>query len=230
VTEAEWLACTDPEPMLGFLRDKVSDRKLRLFAVACCRRVWPLIRPWYRAGVETAERYADGLASDQELEDAPDGFWPTHDAGEGFQVEAAAGYSADRDAFTAAAEASGYAAWASVDPGRTWLPPWQEMGLPMARARRDEQKKHQADTLRDIFGPMPFRPVSVEPAWLRWNSGTVLAIARRIYDERRFEDMPIPGDALEDAGCTDADILTHCRGGGPHVRGCWVLDLLLGKE
>ncbi|HEY1381779.1 MAG TPA: hypothetical protein VGF55_33580 [Gemmataceae bacterium] len=82
--------------------------------------------------------------------------------------------------------------------------------------------------LRDIFGN-PFRPVAVEPAWLAWNHGTVPAIARRVYDERRFEDLPILADALEDAGCTNADLLAHCRGGGPHVRGCWAVDLLLGK-
>jgi hypothetical protein len=82
--------------------------------------------------------------------------------------------------------------------------------------------------VRDIFGN-PFRPVSVDPAWLRWNDGTAVAIARRVYDERRFEDLPILADALEEAGCTSGDILEHCRGPGPHVRGCWVVDLLLGK-
>jgi hypothetical protein len=89
--------------------------------------------------------------------------------------------------------------------------------------------RHQADLLRDLLGN-PFRPVSADPAWLTWNGGTVRQLAEVIYEERRFVDLPILADALEEAGCTDEDILSHCRGPGEHVRGCWVLDLLLGKE
>ncbi|OWK45371.1 hypothetical protein FRUB_01702 [Fimbriiglobus ruber] len=80
--------------------------------------------------------------------------------------------------------------------------------------------------LRDIFGN-PFRPPSVDPAWL---TSTVLALARQMYDARDFALIPILADALQDAGCDSDDILAHCRGDGPHVRGCWVVDLLLGKE
>jgi hypothetical protein len=83
--------------------------------------------------------------------------------------------------------------------------------------------------LRDIVGPLPFRPVPLDAAWMAWNDGAVRKIAQVIYDERRYGDLPILADALEDAGCTDVDILTHCRSGGEHVRGCWVIDLLLGK-
>ena len=81
---------------------------------------------------------------------------------------------------------------------------------------------------RDIFGN-PFHPVAIDAAWLTWNNATVPAIARHIYDDRAFHELPLLADALEDAGCTDADLLAHCRGLGPHVRGCWVVDLLLGK-
>jgi hypothetical protein len=88
----------------------------------------------------------------------------------------------------------------------------------------------EAYLLQDVFGPLPFRPVAIDPAWLRWNFGTVPAIARHVYEDRAFHDLPILADALEDAGCTDQDILTHCRLPGEHVRGCWVVDLLLGKE
>jgi hypothetical protein len=84
--------------------------------------------------------------------------------------------------------------------------------------------------LRDMVGPLPFRPVTIDPKWLSWNYGTIPAIARRIYDERAFHDLPILADALEDAGCTDQGILSHCRGDGPHARGCWVVDLILGRE
>lgn len=76
----------------------------------------------------------------------------------------------------------------------------------------------------------PFRPATVNPSWLTWNDGTVRRIAKSIYDDRAFERMPILADCLEDAGCDDETILNHCRGEGPHVRGCWGLDLLLGKE
>jgi hypothetical protein len=87
----------------------------------------------------------------------------------------------------------------------------------------------EADLVRDIFGN-PFRPSYLDPAWLAWRGGVIPKLARTIYDERCFTDLPILADALQEAGCTDPDILGHCRGPGPHVRGCWVLDLLLGKE
>src|SRR5262249_25434472 len=88
----------------------------------------------------------------------------------------------------------------------------------------------QAALLRDIFGVLPFRPVTIPPSSLLWNDGTVVTLAKSIYDERAFDRLPILADALEEAGCATADILGHCRQPGEHVRGCWVLDLLLGKE
>jgi hypothetical protein len=84
----------------------------------------------------------------------------------------------------------------------------------------------QARLLRCIFGN-PYRPVSVGPSWL---TSTAVALAEGIYADRTFDRLPILADALEDAGCGHADILAHCRGDGPHARGCWVVDLLLGKE
>jgi hypothetical protein len=73
----------------------------------------------------------------------------------------------------------------------------------------------------------PFRPVAADSRWL---TSTVVSLAQAIYDDRLFDRLPILADALEDAGCDNADILTHCRGDGSHVRGCWVVDLILGKE
>ena len=67
-------------------------------------------------------------------------------------------------------------------------------------------------------------------AWLAWNDGTIRKMAQVIYGDRAFDRLPLLADALEDAGCTDADILGHCRTPGEHVRGCWVVDLLLGKS
>jgi hypothetical protein len=96
------------------------------------------------------------------------------------------------------------------------------------RALESERPK-QLHLFRDVFGN-PFRPVTIQPAWLGWNEGTVVKMAQAIYDERAFDRMPILADALEEAGCTNQDILSHCRSGGEHVRGCWVVDLLLGKK
>jgi hypothetical protein len=88
----------------------------------------------------------------------------------------------------------------------------------------------QAHLLRDLFGPLPFREVRINPLWLVWNDGTVKRLAEGMYEGRAFDRLPVLGDALEEAGCTDQTILDHLRGPGPHVRGCWVIDLLLGKE
>jgi hypothetical protein len=83
--------------------------------------------------------------------------------------------------------------------------------------------------MREVIGN-PFRPVAINPAWLNWNDGTVRKVAQAIYDERAFDRLPILADALEEAGCTNTDILNHCRQPRNHVRGCWVVDLILGKE
>jgi hypothetical protein len=80
--------------------------------------------------------------------------------------------------------------------------------------------------LREIFGN-PFRPVAVEAYW---RTGNVVGLAQAIYQDHAFDRMPILADALEDAGCTNEVVLAHCRGEGPHVPGCWVVDLVLGKE
>jgi hypothetical protein len=87
-------------------------------------------------------------------------------------------------------------------------------------------QKDQCELLREIIGN-PFRPVALNPAWLVWEGGTVPDLALGIYDRRRFAEMPYLGDALEEAGCTRAEVLDHCRGPAKHVRGCWVLDLVL---
>ena len=86
--------------------------------------------------------------------------------------------------------------------------------------------KDEAAVLRCILGPLPFRSLQVDSVWL---TSTVVEMARGIYDERAFDRLPILADALQDAGCENADVLAHCRGPGPHVRGCWVVDLVLGK-
>ena len=94
-------------------------------------------------------------------------------------------------------------------------------------------KEHQKPALKHLLYCIfdnPFRPVAIDPAWLTWHDSTVPRMSQAIYDERAFDRLPILADALEEAGCTNADILGHCRGPGPHVRGCRVVDLLLGKK
>ena len=102
--------------------------------------------------------------------------------------------------------------------------------IPVIRATIAELgRRHYAALLQDLFGN-PFRPPTVEPSWLHWNDGTAVKLAQAIYEERAFGRLPVLADALEDAGCDNADILNHLRGPGPHVRGCWAVDLLLGKS
>jgi hypothetical protein len=114
----------------------------------------------------------------------------------------------------------------SIEPGhrltslpQSWEREWWESN-PAVR-------KPAPRLLRDIFGPLPFRAVTVDPRWL---TSTAVALARTIYEDRAFDRLPILADALEEAGCDNTDVLSHLRGDGPHVRGCWVLDLVLGKE
>jgi len=102
---------------------------------------------------------------------------------------------------------------------------WLKAGAAVKRAEEAAQR----ELLRDVFGN-PFRPVAVDPDWLAWQGGTVAKLAQGIYDASHFAGLPVLADALEEAGCADEQVLGHLRGGGPHVRGCWVLDLLLGKK
>jgi len=225
MTEAEWLACTDPTEMMyvSFEQGRWTERQDRYFSCACCRRIWHLLTDEpSRTAVRVAERFLDGLATPEELETASraaqihPGFaasaaaiaaFPTRELGNnGIDVAA---YAANAAHYADAKAFSGEADW--------------------DRAGRAEQTA-QADLLRDIVGN-PFRPLPLlDPVILRWNGGTVVKLAQVIYDERRFGDMPVLADALEEAGCTDADILDHCRQPGEHVRGCWVVDLILGKQ
>ena len=93
----------------------------------------------------------------------------------------------------------------------------------------EEEAAEQCRLVRDIF-PNPFLEFAFDPAWLEWNDGTVSELAPAIYDDRHFEDLPVLGDALEEAGCSDPLILDHCRSEAEHVRGCWVVDLMTGRD
>jgi hypothetical protein len=218
MTEAEWLAFEDPEPMLKFLRGKATDRKLRLFACACTRRNSRCSQSVvFRRAVEAAELRADGLAGADELysvaedDDDDDGVYigPTP------AVTDSESYRAAR---AAAVEGVGFAAFRIPYSGGFY------------HSTRDNERAAPAALLRCIVGN-PFRlETATAIAWLTRHDSTVPKLAQAIYAARRFADLPFLADALEDAGCDDADVLAHCRSGGEHVRGCWVVDLLLGKS
>jgi hypothetical protein len=230
MTEDEWRACTDPGPMLEFLRGPGPERKLRLFAVACCRRVWHLlINEKSRCFVEVAEGYADERATLDEMRALPDGIGYAH--------------GPKRDAHAAASCCTyfygsniGYTVWmvahiAKLVAGAAGGIPHPDVVPPACVPAIATEKNAQAALLRDIFGPLPFRPVAVHPDVLTWNDGLVVRLAQAIYDERRWEVLPLLADALLDAGCDNEEVLTHAREqGAVHVRGCWLLDLLLNKE
>ena len=243
MTEADWLACTDPDRMLAFLEKKVSSRKARLFSVACCRRIWDFLdESLSLKAVEVAESYADDEWNETAL---PDAHSDSVDAWDGKPGDAIWGAAAcihvtDTDAIAGAIMAGRCAAALFADDrwrdavdasatSRDGVVDWV-MAAPPRQSKAWAERKGQSDLLRDMFGPLPFRPVTVEPAWLAWNAGTVVKLAQTIYGNRAFDRMPILADALEDAGCHDADILGHCRQPGSHVRGCWVVDLLTGRS
>ncbi len=230
MTEAEWLSCADPALMVKFLRSKVNDRKLRLVLVGYCHQVWDLLSEHGRRPLAVAERYADGMATAEELEEAM------------YMADNAA---VDADMWHQQAQDDRWLAGLSAEEDEAVLHEIDYRSrqlhaamtvhtatFPMSWLRSQDfasLKEAGCKLLRDVVGN-PFHSVTCNPAWLVWNNGMVRLIAQTIYDQRAFDRMPILADALEDAGCNNADILNHCRQPGVHVRGCWVVDLLLGKE
>jgi hypothetical protein len=212
MTEAKWLGGNEPVAMLEYLRGRVSERKVRLFACACGRRGWDrLADERSREAVRAAEGFADGAVTEGQLQRAEDAAW---------QVVA-------RGPEKTPAEYAAVVAWqAAFHIANADMRHFVRQVLRAsagAAARRD-----LAALLREVFGN-PFRPVTVDPSWLEGNRGWAVRIARTIYEERRFGDLPVLADALAEAGCEAPDVLAHCRDRRGHVRGCWVVDALLGK-
>jgi hypothetical protein len=258
MTETEWLSATDPTPMLEFLRGNVSDRKLRLFAVGCCREIWPLLRDERsREVVEVVEQHIERLATDDQLRSAsteagrafdslkeqvfasivgadlahqaivlPQGLFDLTD----IQTARDAHGAVDSDLVVQAASAVLNATWLETELQATGYS-HLDNAIDVANLasycapNQELEKIAQASLLRDIFDN-PFRPVSFNPSWL---TSTVTTLARQMYDSRDFSPMPILADALQDAGCELEEILNHCRGEVDHVRGCWAVDLILGR-
>jgi hypothetical protein len=243
MTEEEWLAYPAPGRMLEFLHAERGEtereggrRKLRLFVCACVRRIWSLLRqPESVNAVEVAERYADGLVSESEMADARargaeararevseitrSGYWGSAKAAEHVTAE---NFRSGRGAVVFDAPYSAASAWVTEH---------KDGGLFSVRV--NQHGAGQVDLLRCVFGN-PFHPVALDA---RWRTPDARMLAQSAYDERLLpsgeldrQRLAILADAVEEAGCADADILSHLRGPGPHVRGCWVVDHLLGKE
>jgi hypothetical protein len=223
MSEAEWLR--EPARPYGLLsqlqntavtRTKVGRRKLRLYACGCCRQIWQHIPDDALRGIiEVAERFADGNATAQELEAAYRlrgrrtlSFSEDHPDAPVDTAEALAISTGEPKPFSAAIRMSMFP-------------------LPLGgyRGGPSEANALLCRLARDVFGN-PFRPVTFSP---NWRTDTTVSLARQMYEAREFSAMPILADSLQDAGCDDEAILAHCRGDGPHVRGCWVVDLVLGK-
>ncbi|VTR96284.1 Uncharacterized protein (Fragment) OS=uncultured bacterium PE=4 SV=1 [Gemmata massiliana] len=219
MTEAEWLASDDPISMHGAVpralehaghRDPRVRRKRELFGAACCRLVWPeVIDARSRRCVEHLERQFD---EERDL------------SGEQARAIFRSAEAVIRGAGLAGSESqreAAFAVHAACEPAYVidCLLHFDGRGATTVHARQI------ADLLREIVGN-PFRPVAFAP---EWRTSTARAVALQMYETREFSAMPILADALQDAGCDSADVLDHCRGPGPHVYGCWVVDAVLAK-
>ena len=235
MTEAQWLVSTDADELLAYLQGKKNNRKLRLFGCACFRRVWHLVpefessrsaaERFYKA-VEISEQYADKLVSAKELDRV--------------RVETMASPIpvTFRSRFFQQIELAALEA-RQMMAGRLGFDPKDatpiKERLERGWGREMAECKAQVAILHDLFGN-PFRPVTIPPGWLRWNDSAVVRLAQTAYDQRILPAgtldntrLAVLADALEEAGCIEEQILTHLRNGGEHYRGCWVLDLILGK-
>src|SRR5262245_2263154 len=233
MTEKEWENESDLQRMLVFAHDLSTERKLRLFACACCRTVWELFDPQKgQRAIEIVERYVDGNCTTSEFEavrqessailneatvqeeQAPDDGSPAS-----FQIGLA-----HRCASLVARAIDPCGFWVNpfvndgirrtrVDSVSHWVVDceyfknWLRRRKKLTKRARDAIRSHHRGIIRDIFGN-PFRPVQFDP---RWRTSNVVDLARTIYDERAFERLPILADALLDVGCDSDDILSHCR-------------------
>jgi hypothetical protein len=207
--------------MLRYLRGQASDRKLRLFAVACCRKIAHLLTDnRSRAAFETAERFAEGLVGREEL-------WHAEREANDVHIEV----EDDQNGRESAAEAVMCACWLpdtddgylSVDGVVGNVLRVATLLTPLPKASQIERRR-LCRLIREVFGN-PFRPRGLGSAWY---TPTVVRLAEDLYVEKAFRRMPKLADVLAEAGCQEHDLLAHCRQ-SDHVRGCWVLDLFLGK-
>lgn len=224
MTEQEWLACADPHTMLAFLGENRQARKYWLFSCAMAQKSDWMNVEGYAAVVQTAEKMVEGQADMEDLRQC----WVAY---------------AERHCLPADKQHLHiYEDKPPIGPG-SWNPPHLAVLTALlvgpahfgyhwetSETYFSDWQQFLCCLFRDIFGPLPFHVIRIDPTWLFRNDSTVRKLAQAIYDERAFDRMPILADALEDAGCANADILNHCRSTELHVKGCWVVDALLGKE
>jgi hypothetical protein len=220
VTEAEWLACDDPEEMFFQVVDplKTSHRRLDLFCSACVRLVWHLLdHPALKLPFEWLEMHPG------ERGRPPRGCHLRDHFQGPARVLYEWRYRYDMGLNTFAIHIA-HDLWADF-----YEYAFENLGKESTydlSVLREDPSIFLPAVMREVFGN-PFRPVVFDP---NWSATTGSALARQMYDSRSFSAMPILADALENAGCDNPDILAHCRRSGPHVRGCWVIELVLGKE
>lgn len=207
MTEEEWLASGNPLQLLDYIGATLEARKSHLLTAACFHRHWERLPVACRDWARLAESAAEGKATRQDLDDAFDA------------IEEALNELGPPGEFVALLDMA-YGMWQSE---------WPYLDEGDQDAAWCAERKAQACLVRDVF-PNPFRPVSIDPTWQLWNGGSVRKMAQAIYEDRAFDGLPVLADALEEAGCDSLDVLSHCREPGPHVRGCWVVDLLLDQE
>jgi hypothetical protein len=248
--EQLWLNWNELSYLSDVVGDGASDRKKRLFACACARQSWDrLTIPQARVLVEVVESFADFKASKEQVKEARRA---TEEIIRETEIRVAKEVWRTTSIPSLYTDAGATAEWTVSDvldhpevqvarqlTGITWIAgrldgialhqlawPINPMRHTLGAEDLRVESAMRCAILRDVFGN-PFRPVAFDPSW---RTDTVASLARGVYESRDFSPMPILADALQDAGCEDDAILSHCRGDGPHVRGCWVVDLVLGKE
>lgn len=232
LTTDQWNETADPQAMIRFLQSfhPIQERKARLLAIHCARRLWRELPAEGQKAIGLAEQYAERALDAERMDQGHETCYE-----------------------------SLYRSWAWVcgffgDPEldfmqpNPWLIDWDRGSAPLILAyiATSREVGQFAEALvgwsellgietellsiliRDLIRP-DWSPLFVSSQWKQWNQGAIPAFAQYLYDSRQFKDMPILADALEDAGCDNEEILSHCRRGGWHYRGCWVLDLLLEK-
>jgi hypothetical protein len=240
MTEAEWLTETDFTTHVRYAVDHLSPRRQRLLAVGFCRSVAHLFHhPELNAALDVIEQYADGLVSSSEVEKARqhcrdiatesyEEYRVAVDRGIGAQQH---GYGRAAFAWAVAYAANSPLPLVEVGTRAAWAADHFDSGridrVIFAEGPSGEYMSRMRAVVWEIVGN-PFRPVHFNSAW---RTDTALSLARHMYDRYEFGAMPILADALQDAGCDNEDVLNHCRDASlTHVRGCWVIDLVLGKE
>jgi hypothetical protein len=230
LTEKEWLEDTHPYYLLNwweYFRGDISPRKSRLLACECCRLIWSLFTDErLRHAVKVAEAFADGLVGQTELDQIHE-YASSLSRSTGEDLSQRSQDSPQWTELSTVWRVASAAASTTFPDGRVCSNVFRDTARDSNG--RDTIDVIQADLIREILGN-PLREVMLDPTWLRWNNGIVASLAKSIYDEKAFDRMTILADALEEAGCTNDDILNHCRQPGEHVRGCWVVDLILGKS